>query len=49
LAEYLAAEYARPAEVVALAAENALLDALELEQREQIGEDRAHGARYFFS
>ena len=46
LAEHLAAEHARAAQVAALAAKDPILDALELEQLEEIGEDRAHG-RYF--
>ena len=48
LTEHLPAEHARAAQVAALAAKDPILDALELEQLQEIGEDRAHG-RYFFS
>ena len=48
LTEHLAAEDTRPAQIAALAAEDPILDALEREQLEKIGEDRAHD-RYFLS
>ena len=48
LAKHLAAEHARTAQIAALAAKDPLLDPLELEQVQEIGEDRAH-CSYCFS
>ena len=42
LAEHLPAEHSVPAEVAALPAEDVVLDALELEQVQQVREDRFH-------
>ena len=44
LTEHLPAEHALAAEIAALAAEDVVLDPLELEQLQQVGEDRAHRA-----
>src|SRR5688572_9921788 len=43
LSEHLSAKYARAAQVAALAAIDPVLDALELEQLQEVGEDRRHG------
>src|SRR6187551_810117 len=44
LAEHLATEYSRAAEIAALAPKDPILDALELEQLQEIGEDRTHAS-----
>ena len=44
LAEHLAAEHLRGADVAARAAEQVILEPLELEQPEQLGEPRVHQA-----
>ena len=45
LAQHLPAEDLRRADVTALAAEQVVLEALEVEQLQQVGESRVHGGR----